>query len=95
VRSAYTALRVLTSSAVKPIKTGQLHIPVARRNESCEGRANEAPAKAAGSRLDEAAKSDHTWVPKPALLTECFAGACLKCRKIYQNGATAHTRSAA
>ena len=51
VRSAYAALRVPISSAVIPINTEQLHIPVARRNESCEGRANEAPAKAADSRL--------------------------------------------
>ena len=75
MRSAYAALRVPTSSAVKPTNTGQLHIPVARRNESCEGRANEAPAKAASSRLDEATVNDHTWVPPSALLTKCVAGA--------------------
>ncbi len=77
---------------------------VARRNESCEARANEAPAKAAGSRLDDAAVSDHNWVPPSALLAECFAGAlrlrratgaCLRCRKTYQHWAIAHTRSAA
>jgi len=58
VRSAYAALRVLTSSAVKPIKTVQLHIPVARRNESCEARANEAPAKGGASRPDHATTSN-------------------------------------
>ena len=48
---------------------------VARRNESCEARANEAPAGAAGSRLDWATANHHTSTPPSALLTECFAGA--------------------
>ncbi|GGW33361.1 hypothetical protein GCM10007157_26400 [Vreelandella hamiltonii] len=53
VRSAYAALRVS-----RPSKCQQ-H-PVARRNESCEARANEAPAKGGASRPDHATTTNRT-----------------------------------